>query len=521
MTATIPVSTYIPVTSNINNAISSQKVFAGISLTSNPAIPTTQIIQKFTSLAAVGEFFGNPSLEYTAASKYFASKQGVPLVPPYIYFGKYIVVAIAPYLNSGANTNTATLLTTLQAVTAGDITVTVDGTSYPTTSIDLSGATSLSNAASLLTAAIVTANTALNSSGLNFTITYSGTDNIFIASIPGTGSIKTMNYFTSTNPTTGLATVMQFTLATNAVLSQGSDALTPQENMTALSAQFTDQFSIFFNDTMGGNLTDVINLAISEWVSNAGDAYNFNCWSNEVALESSTDTTSIWYLVTQAGYNNTSFFDEVIYNTSDRAAAAAGVFASIDLTQPNSAITLAFKQQDGLLPSVTSGSIAQILDTKGINYYGAIGIQGTTIVTNWFYGGYTSGKWTYIDNLVGQIWIAIQSQINLVSEFTNIGEVANDPDGQSLIRIALTQACEDAIISNVIVKGLTYDSVTAAEVLTTYGANVQELTNNGYIILNTLATQAVRQTRASSVWSILYAKGQAIQYVPINTTTFY
>ena len=109
----------------------------------------------------------------------------------------------------------------------------------------------------------------------------------------------------------------------------------------------------------------------------------------------------------------------------------------------------------------------------------------------------------------------------MVSEFTNIGEVANDPDGQSLIRIALTQACEDAIISNVIVKGLTYDSVTAAEVLTTYGANLQELTNNGYIILNTLATQAVRQTRASSVWSILYAKGQAIQYVPINTTTFY
>lgn len=521
MTATIPVSNYIPVTSNVNNALSSKKVFAGISLTANTLIPTTDIVKKFTSLAEVGDFFGNPSLEYTAARQYFASKKGVPYIPPYIYFGKYIVAEIAPYLRSGANANTATLLTTLKAITSGDITVKVNGTSYPTTGINLSTATSLSQVATLLTAAIVTANTELDSSGSNFTITYSGTSNQFTASIPATGNSATMDYFTSTNVVTGLATVMRFTLATNAVLSQGSDALSPQENMTQLSAQFTDQFSIFFNDTMGGLLTDVINLAIAQWVSDAGDAYNFNCWSNEIALESATDTTSIWYLVTQAQLNNTSIFDEVLYNTSDRAAAAAGVFAAIDLTQSNSAITLAFKQQDGLLPSVNNGTIAKILDAKKINYYGAIGIQGTSTVINWFYGGYTSGKWSYIDNLVGQIWIALQSQINLVKTFTAAGQVANDPDGQTTIRTGLTQACEDAITSNIIVKGLTYDTQTAAEVLTNYGANIQELTNTGYIILNTLATQAVRQTRASSVWGILYAKGSAIQYVPINTTTFY
>jgi len=330
-----------------------------------------------------------------------------------------------------------------------------------------------------------------------------------------------MNYFTSTNLVTGLATVLQFTLETNAVLSQGSDALSTTTNLNNLSANFTDQFTLFFNDTMGGLLTDVINLEVAQWVNDAGDAYNFNCWSNEIALQSATDVTSIWYLITQAQLNNTSIFDEVLYNTADRAAASAGVFASIDLTQPNSAITLAFKSQAGLLPSVTSKNIADILDAKKINYYGAVGLSGTTTVVNFFYGGYTSGKWSYIDNLVGQIWIAIQSQTNLMREFLALGEIANDPDGQTLIRTGLTQACESAIISNVIAKGLTYDSITAAEIKTTYGANVQELTNNGYIILNTLATQDVRQTRQSSVWSILYAKGSAIQYVPINTTTFY
>jgi hypothetical protein len=521
MTSTIPISKYIPVTSSIESVLSNKKVFAGLSFTANAKIPTTQTIKQFTSLQKVGEFFGTSSQEYAVARTYFTKKNGVPLIPPYIYFGKWIITALAPYLKSGVNTNTATLLTTLQAVTAGDITVSVDGTTYPTTAIDLSTATSLSDVASKLTTAIITANTALDATGKNFTITYDGVNKQFVASIPATGSTSTMNYFSSTNTVNGLATLLQFTLATNAVLSQGSDALNTSENLTNLSAQFTDQFCLFFNDDLGGLLTDVINLEVAQWVSDAGDKYNFNCWSNEVALESKTDTTSIKYLIDQAELNNTSVFDEIVYNNAQRASAYAGIFASIDLTQPNSAISPAWKSQDGLLPSVTNKNIADILDTKKINYYGSVGLEGTTQEVNFFYGGYTSGKWEYTDNLVGQIWLAIQCQINLVREFTTLGQIANDPDGQTLIRTALTQACETAITSGVIVKGLTFDSITASEVKTQYGANIQELTNNGYIILNTLATSDVRQARQSSVWAILYAKGSAIQYVPINTTTFY
>lgn len=521
----IAVGQYIPVTSNVNNEISGNKVFAGLSLTSNPLLPTTNILQKFRSTQEVAEFFGNPSLEYSCAVQYFTKKTGVTLTPPYIYFGKYIIVAIAPYLHSASNTNTASLLSSLVAITAGDITVNVNGTAYPTTAINLSTATSLSMVASLLTTAIITANTALNATGANFVISYNGVTKQFEASIPATGTTKTMNYFSSTNITTGLATVLRFTQVTNAILSQGSDALTLQENMTALSQKFTDQFTIFFNDTMNGNLTDVINLEMAQWIHEQGDAYNFNCWSNEPALESSNDTTSIWYLITQANLNNTSIFDEVLYNTSDRASATAGVFASIDLSQPSSAITLAFKSQNGLLPSVTSGTIATILDNKKINYYGSITIPGlatsTTNPINFFYGGYTSGKWQYIDNLVGQIWIAIQCQVNILNELSTLTEIINDPDGQALIRTAITQAVQSALNAKIIVIGLTYDSVTAAEVLATYGANVQELTNNGYIILNTLASQVLRQERQSSVWYVLYAKGSAIQLIPINTTTFY
>lgn len=521
----IDISTYIPVNSSVQNILSGRKIFAGIGLTINPLIPTTTPILQFTSSSAVSAYFGSSSNEYAAAVKYFATSTSATSKPQYIYFGKYVLDAIAPYLRSGVVSNTATKLTALQAITAGVMTVTVNGVAYSTTGIDLSAAASLTAVATALTTAIRTANAALVTA--DFTITWDATFKQFVASIPGTGATKTMNYFSSVS--TNLATILQFTLAQNAVLSQGQNATSPADNMTNLSVGFTDQFSIIFVDTLGGDLDDTINFGVATWVSAQGDRYSHFLWSNEVALESQSDTTSIWYQVNQAGLNNISIFDEVLYNNSDRAFAAAGIFASVDLTQPNSAITLAFKTQTGLLPSVTSTAIAQILDGPGtvnpngksINYYGNVGIGGTNNQVNWFYGSYTTGKWTYIDNLVAQIWIAIQFQTSLANLFGSVGQVPNDPDGQGQIRSVLTAAANDCITNGIIAVGVVFDASTVQEIKTDFGVNAQELTNNGYVIVNSASSQALRQIRESSPWFFLYVKGSAIQYLPINTKTYY
>lgn len=516
----IDISTYLPVTSTVENVLNNTKVFAGIGLTANLLIPSTQPVLQFISSAAVSTYFGLNSNEYLASVKYFAASNTSLAKPAYIYFGKYVVAATAPFLRSGVVSNTATMLTALQAITAGDITVNVNGTAYPTTAINLSAASSLSNACSILQADIWTANSALNGSGANFTITFNATLNQFVATIPGTGVSHTMNYFSSsTSP--NLANTMGFTLATNAVLSQGQNVMDAPTNLNTLLPYFTDQFSICFVDTMSSTLTDTINLGVSGWVSGLGDRFNFFCWSNEVALESSTDTTSIWYQVNQAGYNNTSIFDEIIYNNSDRCFAAMGTFAAIDLTQPNSAITLAFKTQTGLLPSVTMTSIAQILDTKNINYYGSVGINGSSVQVNWFYGGYTTGKWTYIDNLVGQVWIAFQFQVGLANLFSALGQVPNDPDGYGLVRSALTDPANSAITSGIIATGVVFSNATVQQLLTNFGIKAQELTNNGYVIVNSATSQALRQIRETSPWFFIYVKGSAIQYLPIQTVTYY
>ncbi len=515
--AAIDIGLYIPVTNTVENPLNNAKTFAGLALTANSLIPTTEPILKFESLADVGDFFGTSSNEYASARKYFASCITAINFPPYIYFGRLILEDVAPYLRSGVYSDPAAKLLELKAVTAGVITVVLNGVSYTSIGINLSPAASLSQVGNIITQALYDDHPILETE--TFDIGYNGTGNYFLA-YPGTvGSASTMNYFSST--TTNLATILQMTAATNATLSQGADPMTITENLESLKGEFTDQFSIYFVDNLNEMLADVDNLELAQWVSDQGDRFWSIIWSNEVALRSLTDTTSIWYLVNQAGINNCSIFDEVLYNNSDRVSAAAGIFASVDLTQNNSAITLAWKQQEGLLPSITNTSIANILDQKGINYYGKVASTGSALTQNFFYPGAISGKWTFIDNLVAAVWIAYQCQFQTEDLFLSVGQVPIDPDGQGQVRSGLDVAMEGSKANGIIVTGLTFDNATSIEIKTTFGIDSVELTNNGYAILNTLPAAGLRKLRVSSPWYVLYTKGSAYQFLPINTRTYF
>jgi hypothetical protein len=514
--AAIDIGLYIPVTNTVDNPLNNAKSFAGLGLTINPLIPTTTPILQFKSLADVGDFFGTGSNEYASARKYFASCVTAITFPPYIYFGLLILTARDSSLTGGTITSPSATLTALQAISTGALTVVVDGVSYATTGIDLTGATSLSDAANRIQTAIISAHAGIAS---NFNLDYDGVNNQFFSTNTHTGSTSTMGYFSSASGT--LATILKTTAATGAVLSQGANAMTITENLNALKGEFTDQFGIYFVDNLGSSLDDAKNLELAQWVSDQGDRFWSLVWSNEVALESLTDTTSIWYQITQAGIKNSSVFDEVIYNNSDRVSAAAGIIASVDLTQPNSAITLAWKQQDGLLPSVTNTHIADILDQKGINYYGKVAFTGSPLTQNFFYPGAITGKWVFVDNLVGAVWIAYQCQFEVADVFLSVGQVPIDPDGQGQVRSALHTAMEGSKANGIIVTGLTFDNATSIEIRTTFGIDSIELTNNGYAILNTLPAEGLRKLRVSSPWYVLYTKGSAYQFLPINTRTYF
>ena len=525
----VNINQYFPVNSTVVSVLGNTKVYAGIGLSGNTLIPTSNPVLQFFSADEVKNYFGNSSDEYAASVKYFKSYDGALAKPRYIYFGKFVLAAIAPYLRGGKVTNPVTKLTALQAITTGNITVNVNGVAYATTGIDLSSATSLSNAATLLTTAITTANAALATAV--FTIVYDATFQHFIAAITGTGSTKTMGYASSTGGEPTLATLLLFTQAEGAILSQGADVADAATNLDNLLPYFTDQYSIGFVNTIGGLVTDTVLLDTSAWVdgeNTPAERFAFFLWTNETAIQIEPDTTSIWYQITQAGYAGTAIFDEVLLDNASRVFAAMGAFASLDLTLASSAITLAFKTQDGLAASVTDSDIAQILNGppqnpngKSINYYADVGINGSNTQVKWFYGGYLTGKWKFIDNQVAQIWIAFQFQVALASLFNQLGQVPNDPDGDGQVRAVLSDRAEQSITNGIIAKGVVFDASTVQEIRTTYGVSAQELTNNGYVLVKSASSQAQRQIRESSPWFFLYVKASAIQYLPVNTVTYF
>lgn len=512
----IDFSLYAPITSTTENPINTNKVYTLLALTNNQDIPTTNTLIKFGSSDEVGAFFGLSSNEYLRSIKYFSSYLGAQGIPPYIYFGKFISEDISPYLKSGVVSDPASKLTELKTITSGNLTYVIDGTSYSSTAINLSAATSLSNVAALIKAKILADHPSLTF----FDIEYDGQNNIFVVSTTEVGDGKTLDYFSST-PSTGLATSLQLTKETNAILSQGATAKSVPDNLQALKSKLTDQFTFVFTDDMGGYLTQDVNFAFATWVGQQNDRFNSLVWSNEVALRSLTDTTSIWYRITQAEVKNCSIFDEVLYNNSERCFAYAGVFGSVDLSQTDSVMTAAFKSQDGLIPSVDDTEIANILNQKGINYYGVVTVEGGSIQTNIFYGGFLTGIWQFSDNLMDKVWVNYQVQTNLLRLQTTLPQIGSDKKGDAKIRIAISQAIQTALDNGIIAVGVIFDPIESLDILTKYGVSSQELTKNGYIILKNASTAFLRKNRMSPKWSIVYVRDSAVQFIPINTDTRY
>jgi hypothetical protein len=183
-------------------------------------------------------------------------------------------------------------------------------------------------------------------------------------------------------------------------------------------------------------------------------------------------------------------------------------------------MTLAWKSQEGLIPTVTSTAIGKILNAKGVNYYGSYKLSGGKTLFNFFQTGGISGFWSFIDNLMAQVFISAQIQGDLAILFTSTPQVTSS-DGLSEINTTITSSMEKVVATKLVAKGLTFSPATAQSVLSTYGVSINELTVNGYIIRNDLPTEIQRKLRTSSTWFVLYVKNSAINILPINTVTFF
>lgn len=316
--STIPVSEVVRVTPGVLPAGGSAQTISGLVLTLNTRVPTGTVAA-FTTSTAVGNYFGFTSTEYQNALKYFAGFNNSNKKPRMLSFTQYPLAAVSAYLRGGDVSSLT--LAQLQAF-SGTLSITINGV-LKTGTVNLSGATSFTNAAQIIAAtldiqgAIVatvtgsiatttfTAASALTGtlapgqilSGTGITLDTTiiqqltgptgglGTYQVSISQTAGSTAVSAhapaVNYdsisgaFVINSATTGIAstitygsgamaTSLKLTQALGAVLSAGAAAATPAAFMGNLveSNRAFSTFMLNFNPDVSGN---DLRFAFAQW----------------------------------------------------------------------------------------------------------------------------------------------------------------------------------------------------------------------------------------------------------------
>lgn len=424
----------------------------GLLLTKSNRVPVGAVMS-FSSPTAVQSFFGGTSAELKFAgggsglgSGYFGGFDTSTIKPGELLVAQYNTVAVSAYL-WGGNASAITL-TQLQSFNAS-LTVTINGT--PTTaSVNLSGATSFTNAAQLIETDLaisgvaaaaftgaITANvlTVTSPTGAPLAVGQKITGATvaaatFISSLgTGTGAAGTYNLtttagspisaesMTSTQPavtfdsitsafvinsgTTGTGSTMAFasgpmavdlllTQATGAVLSQGAAVATPSTFMNNLLSVTTNwvTFTHCFDPDNGSGFTN--KLAFSAWNSSKNNRFMYVPFDTDVTPQTENpDPSCFAAAVAAASISGTSIQAEPL-GDQNLCAFVCGAVASINLNQPGGRISMAYKKQAGLVPGV-------LTDTAAINLGGNPQVTGDRGNGYNYYGAIATANQSFID----------------------------------------------------------------------------------------------------------------------------
>lgn len=483
---TIPASSIVSVNPSVLSAGGNPLALNGIILTDNDSLPSGSPLA-FPSATAVSNYFGPSSIEAEMAAAYFSGYKNCTQLPSSLLFFRYAAADTAAFLRGARNTST---LDELKLISAGTLSVTIDGVLSTSSAVNLSTATSMAQVATLLSAAI------------SELVTYDTTFNAFVITSGTTGVTSTI-----TQAAGNVATALNLTTALGAVLSQGEDQTTPALAMDAIV--LATQNWVSFTSTFEPSLADA--EAFADWTSATGGRYLYVSWDTDTtATQTPASFTGLGKYLSDNDLSGTAlvWYDPVL------AAFVLGTIASIDFNRRNARITLAFKASDVAITQVTDLTIAENLLANGYNFYGVYATANDQFI--YFYNGQISGEYNFIDSYVNAIWFTNQCQLALMDLLGNVGSIPYNPSGYGLIKAALQDPINQAINFGAIREGVTLSSSQKAQVNIAAGVDISDtLTTRGWYVQVLDPGAQARQNRTTPTCTIWYMDGQAIQKITV------
>jgi hypothetical protein len=487
MFKSIPASQIVSVNPSVLSSGGSPLALNAVFLSKNANIPTGQALL-FATAESAGEHFGFTSDEYKAAQIYFKGFDGSNKKPGRLYFYALNSEAEAGYL-LGASVKT-TSLAELKKI-KGSLNVTIDGTENKAPAVDLKDATSFSDAAQKLGAA------------LGATVEFEEQLQAFKVVSGTTGKESTVSFATG-----DIADKLGLSESAGARVSKGTGAESVAEMMAGLTAA-TLNFATF---TTIEEPTIEDKLALAKWSNLQNERFLYVGWGKEAAALQAGNTTSFGAKLKESQYSGAT----AVYGGLDKAAFLCGAIASIDFSEREGRITVAFKGQSGLEVDVNDATEAQNLKDNGYNFYGAWATANDRFL--FMYPGQMTGKWKWLDNYVNQIRLNSQLQLALMTMLTSAKSVPYNAVGRALHRAACQDAIDEALNFGSIRAGVDLSEQQRAIINNEAGVDAAtQIEARGYYLYVGKATAQTRGNRESMPIKLWYTDGGSVHSVNMGS----
>ena len=494
---TIPASQIVTVNPEVVAAGGNPLALNGLFLTQSLLMPTGAVYG-FVSSTAVKNFFGPASAEYAASLIYFAGYDNSSIKPGVMLFAPFNLAARAGWVQSGSLA--AMTLTQLKAITPGTLTISLDGTPETSSSIDLSAATSFSDAASIIAAAFATAPA----------VSWNAVSSTFLIESNTTGASSSVSITTG-----AFATALMLTAATGAITSAGAVIDTPGSAMNKAIA-VSQNWATF--TTLWEPVT-ADKEAFQVWAAAQNQRYGYVAWDTD-AQAIVQGSTTCFGAIAKAGN-----FESVICVSGDLSICTSGdvlnlaVFlmgavASINFAATNGRITAAFKSLSLLNATCADLQKSSNLLANGYSFYGSYATANQGFV--FFYNGQMPGKFEWLDTYVNQIYLNSQFQLALLDLLTALGSIPYNEEGYGLMRAGMGDPIQAALNFGAIRAGVSLSAAQTAEVNTAAGQDVADIIENqGYFLQIKDPGATVRGQRGTPIVNFWYTDGGSVQTITL------
>jgi hypothetical protein len=387
----------------------SQNLTNLLALTTNTVIDTVERIRTYANSTDVGVDFGDNSLEFSLAELFF----GQTPQPASLSIGRWCQAAAAGKLLCAPLTPTQQAIANFTGIADGGFTVSLDGVVDHLSGIDLTAQTNLNGVAAQIQIAL----------GGGVTCVWNSVYERFEITSATTGAASAVSFLSA--PTAVGAVDISDLIGGHNVAGNGAYVANGIVAETALAAVtlFDQRFGGQWYALVVPQAVDADHEAIAPFIeSGATRRHFYGITTQEAGTFSSASTTDLAYILAQLDFIHTA----ICYSSTSTIAIVSALarILTVDYTQPNSTITLMWKQLPGLIPeNLTNGQVA-VLQSKNCNVYAdldngqAIFLTGTTVSTD-----------VFIDTVMGADNFAIACKNALFADLYVQGKIAQTDAG--------------------------------------------------------------------------------------------